>query len=51
MSIDSCDHGDYIVVYEIGNRNECPVCVDGVEQTTEIQELKAEVELLKDAVQ
>lgn len=26
MSIDSCDHCDYIVVYEFTKMHQCPVC-------------------------
>lgn len=37
MSIDSCDHGDFVVVYEIKGRISCPVCekdeeIDGLEE-------------------
>ena len=46
MAIDSCDHGDFIVVYEIQNRAyQCPVC----ELEKNIKGLESEIEDLKEA--
>ncbi len=47
MSIDSCDHGDYIVAYEVGKQNVCPVCSLISEHESTEQSLKSEIESLQ----
>ena len=56
MAIDSCDHGDYIVCYEMGKTG-CPVCdveSQNKSETTvfngKIEGLESEVESLQQAL-
>ena len=54
MSIDNCDHGDYIVVYEVLRKNQCPVCTltEELEEATErITALATEVEDLQQQIE
>lgn len=45
MSIDSCDHGDFIVVYEVTSRLiSCPVCT----MESDIADYEAEIKDLKE---
>jgi FtsZ-binding cell division protein ZapB len=39
MAIDSCDHGDFVVAYEVVRTNKCPVC----ELIEENKDLKQQV--------
>ena len=49
MPMDSCDHDDYIVVYEISYKiKKCPVCDLIEENGDEIKDLKSQVENLQE---
>lgn len=47
MAIDSCDHGEYIVNYEVAKRNACPVCKLVSEHEAEVQSQKEQIEQLE----
>lgn len=49
MAINSCDHGDYIVVYDqgIGRKTTCPVCE--IEQ--ELESAKQNIEVLESQIE
>lgn len=47
MAIDSDDHGDYVVVYEVGKQNVCPVCELINEHESEVKVLKDRIEALE----
>lgn len=47
MAIDSCDHGDYVVVYEFVNIKQCPVCT----MQEELEDAARQIEELKDQVE
>jgi hypothetical protein len=49
--IDSCDHGDYIVNYEVGKRDVCPVCDLVSDHEHAIQALKEEIASLESEIE
>jgi predicted nucleic acid-binding Zn-ribbon protein len=53
MSIDSCDHGAYVVVYEVTNKTVCPVC-ESLEEKNELEQqitnAQSDIENLEDEI-
>ena len=47
MAIDSCDHGDFIVIYELPINKTCPFCEMESEKDGEIEDLKSQIEDLE----
>jgi peptidoglycan hydrolase CwlO-like protein len=53
MGIDSCDHGDFVVVYEMPENKQCPVCElenDKTNNENEIKDLKGQIEDLESEI-
>jgi hypothetical protein len=49
MAIDSCDHGDFIVVYDFaGKINKCPVCAMEDEHKETCDDLQQQIDELSE---
>jgi len=44
MAISSCDHGNYVVVYEFFDKSQCPVCAEALEKDAALESLIRELD-------
>ena len=48
MGINSCDHGDYVVVYDMPINKGCPICKMESDHEDEVADLKSQIENLEE---